>query len=127
MYVLTFIDDFSRYCWVFFLKQKSEVYEIFKAFKDSIEKFSGKNIKVLRINNGNEYVNNKLQHLCEYSGIKMQHSFPYTPQQNGVAECKNRALKEMVTFMLEAKYLGPNIWYEAINCDSYVQNIFPHK
>ena len=57
----------------------------------------------------------------------MQHSVPYTPQQNGVAERKNRALKEMATCMLEDKDLCPNIWDEAINCASYVQNIFPHK
>ena len=57
----------------------------------------------------------------------MQHSVPYTPLQNGVAERKNRALKEMDTFMLEAKYLYPKLWDEAIKCASYVQNIVPHK
>ena len=47
-YFLTFIDDFSRYCWVFFLKLKSEVFDIFKDFKDYVEKFSGNKIKFLR-------------------------------------------------------------------------------
>ena len=52
-YVLTFIDDFSRYCWVYFLnKQKSEVLEIFKVFKALVENLSGNKIKVLRIDNG---------------------------------------------------------------------------
>ena len=51
----------------------------------------------------------------------------YTPQQNGVAERKNRVLKEMATCTLEDKYLSPKIWDEVINCSSYVQNIFPHK
>ena len=50
----------------------------------------------------------------------MQHYVPYTPQHNGVAEHKNSALKEMETYMMEAKELNPNIWDEAINCDSYV-------
>ena len=49
----------------------------------------------------------------------MQHFVPYTPQQNGVAECKNRALKEMATCMLEVKYLSPKISGEAINCAAY--------
>ena len=87
---------------MFFLKKKSEVYEIFEAFKASIENFSGQKIKVLRIDNGKEYVNKNLQQLCEENDIQMQHYVPYTPQQNGVVERKNRALKEMATFMLEA-------------------------
>ena len=57
----------------------------------------------------------------------MQHSVPYTPQQNGVAERKNIALKEMATCMLEGKYLSRKIWEEAINCDAYVHNIVPHN
>ena len=51
-YVLTFIYDFSRYCWVYFLKQKSEVFEIFKVFKYLVENLSGNKIKVLRTDNG---------------------------------------------------------------------------
>ena len=50
----------------------------------------------------------------------MQHYVPYTPQQNGVAECKNIALKEMPTCMMEEKDLSPNIWKEPINCVAYV-------
>ena len=59
-YVLTFIDDFLRYYWVFFLKLRSEVYEILKDFKAFTENFSGKKIKVLRTHNGKECVNNNL-------------------------------------------------------------------
>ena len=72
-YVLTFIDDFSRYCWVYFLKQKSEVFETFKVFKDLVENMSGNKIKVLRNNNGKEYVNKNLQYICHENGIQMQH------------------------------------------------------
>ena len=52
---------------------------------------------------------------------------PYTPQQNGVAERKNRSLKEMATCMMEAKTLPPNFWFEAIKCASYIQNRVPHR
>ena len=78
-YVLTFIDDFSRYCWVYFLKKIYEVFEIFKVLKHLVEKLSGNKIKVLRNNNFKEYVNKNLQHLCEKNGIQMQHFVPYTP------------------------------------------------
>ena len=52
---------------------------------------------------------------------------PYTPQQNGVAERKNKNLKDMATCMMEDKDLNPKIWHEAINCVSYVQKISLHK
>ena len=67
------------------------------------------------------------QHLCEERGIQMQHSDPYTPHQNGIAECKNMALKEMETCMMEENDLNPKIWVEAINYDAYVQNRSPRK
>ena len=93
------------FCWVYFLKQKYEVFETFKVFKDLVENMCGNKIKVIRNENGKEYVNKNFQHLWNESGIHMQHSVPYTPQQNGVAERKNRALKEMATSMMEAKDL----------------------
>ena len=53
-----------------------------------MENQSGNNIKILKTDNGKEYVNKNLEHFCEECGIQMQHSVPYTPQQNGVAEHK---------------------------------------
>ena len=78
-YILTFIYDFSRYTWVFFIKKKSEVLEKFTELKALIENASGQKIKILRSDNGGEYVNNELLHLCSQSGIQFQHSVPYTP------------------------------------------------
>ena len=57
----------------------------------------------------------------------MQHSTPYTPQQNGVAERKNRSLKEMATCMIEARDLSPRIWDEAISFSTHIQNRSFHK
>ena len=57
----------------------------------------------------------------------MQHSIPYTPQQNGVAERKNRSLKEMENCMIEAKTLPPKFWDKDIKYASYIYNRFPHK
>ena len=50
----------------------------------------------------------------------MQHSVPYTSQQNGVVERKNKVLKEIETYMIEAKDLSPKLWYEAINFSAYI-------
>ena len=78
-YVITFIDDFSRYTWVFFIKKKFEVCEKFTDLKALIEKAYGQKINILRSDNGGEYVNNELLHICSQSGIQVQHSVLYTP------------------------------------------------
>ena len=70
-YILTFIDDFSRYTWVFFIKKKSEVCEKFIDLKVLIENAYGKKIKILRYYNGGEYVSNELLHICSQSGIQV--------------------------------------------------------
>ena len=57
----------------------------------------------------------------------MEHSVPYTPQENGVDERKNRSLKEMETCLLKEKNIPPSLWVEAINCASFIQNRVPHK
>ena len=102
-YALNFIDDFSRYCWVYFLKHKSEVFGLFKVFKALVENQPGRKLKVLRYDNGGKYVKFEFIQYFAYVGIYMHHSIPYTPQRNGVAERKNRSLKEMATCMMEAK------------------------
>ena len=126
-YALTFIDDFSRYCWVYFLKHKCEVFDPFKVFKALVENQYGRKPNILRYENGGEYVKFDLIQYCKDAGIHMHYSIPYTPQQNGVVESKNMSLKEMATCVMEAKTLPPKFWAEAIKCVSYIQNRVPHK
>ena len=126
-YVLTFIDDYLRFSSMYFLKLKSEVFEQLKIWKELVENKSENKIKILRNDNGKEYVKKIMQHLCEECGIQMQHSTPYTPQQNVVPEMKNRSLKEMDTCMLEARDISPKIWSEDINFSTHIYNISFHK
>eukprot|EP00253_Pinus_taeda_P036569 PITA_36569 len=100
---------------------------MFLAFKASVEKQSGHQILKLRSNNGREYVNNKFINFCTENGIQMQHTVPYTPQQNSVAERKNHTLKEMANCMLQSKGLSLNFWAEAISCANYMINHTPTK
>jgi transposase InsO family protein len=79
--------------WVYFLKLKSEVFYKFLAYKALVEKQFGHQYQKLRIDNGGEYVNNNFTSYCTTQGIQMQHTVPYTAQQNGVAERKNLNLK----------------------------------
>jgi transposase InsO family protein len=99
-YALTFIDDFSRQSWVYFLKYKSEVFSTFKKFKAFIEKQTSLSIKKLHTNNEGEYVNQAFIDFCRERGIQHQLIVPYNPQQNSVVERKNRTLKEMENCMI---------------------------
>ena len=92
-----------------------------------MENSSGRKIKCLIYDNGGDYINYELLQICDKYRIQIEHSIPYTPQQNGVAERKNRALKEMTTCMLEAKGLAANIWVEAMIVASHIQNRVSHS
>ena len=109
------------------VKHKSEVFDLFKVFQALVENQSQRRLNIIRYDNGGEYFNSNFIQYYKDAGIQMQHSIPYTPQQNGVAERKNRSLKEMATCMMEAKDLRPKFWVEAIKCASYIQNRVPHR
>ncbi|KAL4017193.1 hypothetical protein IC575_024869 [Cucumis melo] len=87
---LLFIDDFSRKTWVYFVKEKSEVFGMFKRFKALVEKESGYYIKALRSDRGDEFTSNEFKTFCVENGIRRPKTVPFTPQQNGVVERKNR-------------------------------------
>ena len=82
------------------MKNKSEVFEKFCNFKALVEKQSGLHIKVLRTDRGGEYISKDFLRFCRENGIHKQFTTRYTPQQNGVAERKNRTIMDMVRSML---------------------------
>ncbi|KAG7640275.1 Zinc finger CCHC-type superfamily [Arabidopsis suecica] len=126
-YFLTFIDDFSRMTWVYFLKNKSEVITKFKIFKPYVENQSESRIKRLRTDGGGEFLSREFIKLCQESGIHHEITTPYSPQQNGVAERRNRTLVEMARSMIEEKKLSNKFWAEAIATSTYLQNRLPSK
>jgi transposase InsO family protein len=92
LYYVTFIDNFSRKSWIFFMKTKGQVFNQFQEFKALVENQTGRKIKVLRTDNGGEYTSKEFNDFCAREGIKRELNVPYNPQQNGVAERKNKAL-----------------------------------
>jgi hypothetical protein len=126
-YYVTFIDDYSRRTWIFFMKTKDEVFSRFREFRALVENQTGKKIKVLRSDNGGEYTSNEFKNFCKEARIKRELTVPFNPQQNGVAERKNRTIIEVARAMLHDQDLPMMLWAEACNTAVYVQNKSPHR
>jgi transposase InsO family protein len=124
-YFLLFIDDCTRFTWVYFLRKKSHTFEYFKEFRSMVEKQTGKCIRILRSDQGGEYKKACVLKYCKDNGIQQQFTVPHTPQQNGVAERKNRTLVECARSMLKGKNLSNGFWAEAINTAVYLKNRSP--
>jgi transposase InsO family protein len=125
VYYVSFIDDFSRNTWIYFLRKKSEVFDKFKEFKALVENQTEKKIKVLRTDNGGEFYGNEFKEFCKKCGIARQKTTPYTPQQNGVVERMNMTLMEKARSMLSGVGLGQEFWAEAVGTTCYLVNRSP--
>ncbi|GJS96670.1 putative ribonuclease H-like domain-containing protein [Tanacetum coccineum] len=121
-YCLVVTDDFSRFSWVFFLASKDETSGILKRFITEIENQLNHKVKVIRSDNGTEFKNREMNEFCGLKGIKREFSVARTPQQNGVAERKNRTLIEAARTMLADSLLPTVFWAEAVNTACYVLN-----
>ncbi|KAL1206309.1 Retrovirus-related Pol polyprotein from transposon TNT 1-94 [Cardamine amara subsp. amara] len=126
-YFVTFIDEKSKYTWVTLLPSKDKVFEAFVNFQTYVTNHFNANIKVLRSDNGGEYTSNTFKaHLANH-GILHQTSCPYTPQQNGVAERKNRHLMEVARSMMFHKNMPRRFWGDAVMTACYLINRTPTK
>ena len=82
------------------MKNKDEVFSKFKEFKALIENYTEKKIMIFQSDNGGEFTSNEFKELCKDSGIKRELSNPYNPQQNGIAEQKNKTIMEAARAVL---------------------------
>ncbi|TXG72550.1 hypothetical protein EZV62_001129 [Acer yangbiense] len=124
-YLICFIDDFSRKTWVYFLVEKSEALVTFKHFKKYVEKEMDACIKCLRTDRGGEFTSQDFNEFYKENGIKRQLTAAYTPQQNRVAERKNRTIMNLVRSMLSEKKIPKTFWPEAVNWTVYILNRSP--
>ncbi|GJT76363.1 putative ribonuclease H-like domain-containing protein [Tanacetum coccineum] len=112
----------NMFSWVFFLATKDATFEILKTFITSIENLIDLKVKVIRCDNGTEFKNKVMNQFCEMKGIKREFSVARTPQQNGVAERKNRTLIKAARTMPADLKLPTTFWAETVNTACYVQN-----
>jgi transposase InsO family protein len=125
VYYVSFMDDFSRNIWLYFLRNKYEFFDMFKEFKALVENQTEKRIKVSRIDNGGELYDNEFEEFCKKCGISRHKTNPCTPQQNGVAERMNRTLMEKTRCILSGVRLGQECLAEALGIACYLVNRSP--
>ena len=107
--------------------KEDEEFERFKEFKALVENIFEKKIKILRSDNGGEFTSNEFNDFCKEVGIKRELTIPYNPQQNGVAEGKNRSIMEVVKAMIHDQDLPMYLWEEVATTTVYVHNRISHS
>ncbi|GJV78409.1 retrovirus-related pol polyprotein from transposon TNT 1-94 [Tanacetum coccineum] len=122
-YTLVIVDDYSRYTWTRFLKDKTEAFDQFEIFSKKIQNQLGCTIVSIRTNHGREFDNEvQFREFCNANGITHNFSAPRTPQSNGVVERKNRTLQEMSRTMLNEQSLPQKFWCNAVDTSTYILN-----
>lgn len=121
-YFVTFIDDYSRCCAVYFLKRKSEVLKKFKEFKAIVTDECDQSIATPRTDNGGEYLSREFQGYLKLKGIRHELTIAHTPEQNGVSERMNRTLMESAIAMIVHAGLSKEYWAKAVATAAYMRN-----
>ena len=121
-YGFLIVDYFTRYTWVFFLIDKSDVFTTFKTFIKRIHNEFETTIKKVRSDNGSEFKNTRIDELCDEFGIRHQLLAKYAPQSNGLVGRKNRTLIDMERSILSEYNVNHSFWTEAINTACYYSN-----
>ena len=124
---VTFIDDHTRLCWIYLLKEKSEVAQVFQNFYYMIENQFNTKISILHSDNGTEYFNEILGGFLKEKGIFHQSTCVNTPQQNGIAERKNRHLLEVARALMFSMNVPKYLWGESVLTAAYLINRLPSK
>ncbi|KAI5316461.1 hypothetical protein L3X38_036168 [Prunus dulcis] len=135
-YFITFTDDFSRYGYIYLIKEKSSALDKFKIYKAEVENQLNLKIKVVRSDRGGEYYGRfnetgrnpgPFAKFLQEEGIIAQYTNPGTPQQNGISERRNRTLKDMIRSMMSCTNLPIFLWGEALKTANYILNRTPTK
>ncbi|GJW94504.1 zinc finger, CCHC-type containing protein [Tanacetum coccineum] len=113
--------------WVNFLKSKDQAFDTFKEYKKSIENELRTTLKMLRTDRGGEFTSNEFTQYCKENGIARQLTAPYSPQQNGVVERRNRTIMSTTRCMMKATNMPQNFWAEAVRHAIYILNSVPTK
>jgi transposase InsO family protein len=120
-YYICFVDDYSRRVHLYFLKLKTDAIQKVKDYLTSL-KTNNRQPRAIRVDGGGEFINHELRIWCQSQGVEIEQTAPYSPSQNGVAECMNRTLVELARAMITANNVPEFLWEQAIAHAAYVRN-----
>ncbi|KAL0406197.1 UNVERIFIED_CONTAM: hypothetical protein Slati_3933600 [Sesamum latifolium] len=126
-YFITFIDDQSRYGYVYLMRYKSEAFGRFKEYRLEVENQTNRKIKAVRSDRGGKYLSDEFIDYLKEDGILSQWTPPGTPKLNGVTERRNLTLLDMVRSMMSFTELPPSFWGYALETAAKLFNIAPSK
>jgi histone deacetylase 1/2 len=124
-YYVSFIDDYSKFTWIYLLKKKSDVFSAFVNFQKLVERKLDCKILTVQSDWGGEYV--KLNHFFQTQGISHHVSCPHAHQQNGSAERKHRHIVEVGLSVLANASMPLKFWDEAFLTATFLINLLPTK
>ena len=122
-YFVTFIDDFSKKTWIYFLKNKSEVLSKFQHFVHLMKTATGRTLQTLPTDNGGEYMSRDFSDFCLSQGITRELPPPYNPERNGIAERRNRSLLDITQCLLINRALPGHLWAEVVKAAGDLLNL----
>ena len=124
---MTFLDAFSSYGTIIFLKKKSNAGIAFPNWFAWTKKSSGNKLLKLHLDRGGEYMSSALQNFLSENSIEHQKTVPHTPQQNGRAERFNHMLLDKSVAMQQHACLPPTFWQDAIKTSLHISNRQPMR
>ncbi|GKD15447.1 zinc finger, CCHC-type containing protein [Tanacetum coccineum] len=125
--IFLLVDDCTRFMWAYFLTSKDQAFSTFKEFRQKIEMEMRMKVRMLRTDRGGEFTSNEFTKYCKENGIARQLTAPYSPQQNGVVERRNRTVLSTTRSMMKAMKLPLNFWAEAVRHAIYILNRVPTR
>lgn len=121
-YFLTIVDDFSKLIKIYCIKSKDQVFESLSEYINQVENITNKKVKVIRCDNGKEYINSKISAFIREKGIQIDTCPPYVHELNGTAERLNRTIMDMARCLMAEAKIHRRYWPEAIKTAAFLKN-----